>query len=112
MPPKAKSYKMLDPRKSSDSHHKRVFIVSNGVDKADLATRKLIRSHVMRGKKQKKNTGQETKMVQPSFPRVKVEEVTELYTPMVPSRVGGDFSFIQAADDIDPSTLFNIIKRS
>jgi hypothetical protein len=96
------------------------FIISSNVEKADPATRKLIRSHVMRGKKQKRgrpDKGQRTtswgKMTgRTPVTRVKLEEVIEMYMPIVPDRVGSDLSFVEFADEIEPLMLLNIIRGS
>ena len=42
--------------------------------------------------------------------RVKLEDITEIYTQAIPCRVGGDLSFIHLADDIGPPVLWNILK--
>ncbi|KAJ3550273.1 hypothetical protein NM208_g66 [Fusarium decemcellulare] len=96
------------------------FIVLCSVDKADPATRKLIRSHVMRGKKKKKRRPKEvsesskgdqlvgyTEIEHPGL-----DEVIQMYTPQVPTRIGGDLSFIDFAEDIEFSMLLNITKVS
>ncbi|KAJ3454690.1 hypothetical protein MRS44_013290 [Fusarium solani] len=96
------------------------FIVSSSVDKADPATRKLIRSHVMRGKKKRKRYpekvshgpkgGKLTSCTQ--VERINLDEVIQTYTPQIPTRIGGDLSFIDFAEDIEFSMLLNITKVS
>lgn len=92
------------------------FIVSSNVEKADPATRKLIRSHVMRGKKKKRGHPDKDQQA-PSWgavtshtqgARLKLEEVIEGYTPLLPGRVGSDLSFVEFTDTIEPSMLLNI----
>ncbi|KAJ8097215.1 hypothetical protein POJ06DRAFT_228601 [Lipomyces tetrasporus] len=109
-----------ESRGSSGSPARMPFIISSNVEKADPATRKLIRSHVMRGKKQKRgrpDNGQRTTSWgtmagRTQAARVKLEEVMEMYTPLVPGRVGSDLSFIEFADEIEPSMLLNALKVS
>lgn len=94
------------------------FIVSSNVEKADPATRKLIRSHVMRGKKQARDRPDKerritsrdavNKRTQPA--RVRLEEVIEMYRPQIPRRVGSDVSFIEVADHMEPSMFVNMVK--
>ena len=88
------------------------FFVSLDVRKADPATRKLIRSHAMRGRKQKR--------VQPSSRvvgngRVEAEAVDlgvipRIYTPPTLSRIGSDLSFTTFPEDLELSMLLNITK--
>ena len=94
------------------------FIVSSDVSKVTPATRKLIRSHVMRGKKLKRpcpnGDGRRASCATASGSikavQVKPEEVVDLYTPIIPTRVGSDLSFIEFAADIEPSMLFDMAK--
>ncbi|KAJ9419930.1 hypothetical protein QL093DRAFT_2591347 [Fusarium oxysporum] len=85
----------------------------------DAVTRKLIRSHVMRGKKKKvrPDKGQptigrreRTMAVYTQTARIKLEEVGSLYTSLIPSRVGSDLSFAEFAADIELLMLLNIAK--
>lgn len=109
-----------ESRGSSVSSARMPFIISSNVEKADPATRKLIRSHVMRGKKQKRGrpdkgqrtTSWGTMAGRTHSVRIKLEEVIEMYTPLVPGRVGSDLSFVEFADEIEPSMLLNMIKSS
>jgi hypothetical protein len=96
------------------------FIIPSNVEKADPATRKLIRSHVMRGKKQKRgrrDKGQQTTSGK-TMPgrtqagRVKLEEVLKTYTPILPGRIGSDLSVVEFAAEIEPSMLQNMIRGS
>ena len=99
------------------------FIVSSNVEKADAATRKLIRSHVMRGKKAKRDrsdadqrmaSGATSTAGRMQASRIKLEEVIEILTTprVLPIRIGSDFSFFDFADDIEPTMLLNMHKRS
>lgn len=102
-----------------------VFIVSSTVEKADPATRNLIRSHVMRGKKQKLSRDDEVNRrssrarltaghTQTQAAPVKWEEVIQTYaSPLsihIPGRVGSDLSFANFADDIEPILVANITR--
>jgi len=74
----------------------------------------------MRGKKQKKSlpdkgqrmTSRGTTSGRIQAPRFKMEEVIEMYTPLVPGRVGSDFSFVEFAVEVEPLILLNMIKGS
>lgn len=94
-----------------------LFIVSSNTEKVDPPTRKQIRSHVMRGKKQKRirrdneprlNSRQSTARRFQHDP-IKTGEVLEMYTPLVPSRVGSDISFLELADEVEPKLVFNLL---
>jgi len=110
----------MDPegRESSSSSTRMLFIVSSNVEKADPATRKLIRSHVMRGKKQKgsrrdknqRTTSWTTMAGSTQAAPVKLEEVIKMYALLIPGRVGSDLSFIEFADDVESSMLLNMTK--
>ncbi|KPM42814.1 hypothetical protein AK830_g3727 [Neonectria ditissima] len=119
----AKSCKMELPVQSNPacgSSPGMPFIVSSNVQKVDPATRKLIRSHVMRGKKQPRArpdkgqhiTNRAVSGKRTEAARVKLEEVIEMYRPQIPSRVGSDTSCITVADGIEPSMFANIAKVS
>lgn len=103
---------------SSGSLARMLFIVSSNVEKVDPATRKLIRSHVMRGKKQKKGRPNEDKRTtswaamigRGQAAPVKLEEGIKAYVPLLPGRVGSDLSFVEFADEIEPSMVLNILK--
>jgi hypothetical protein len=43
--------------------------------------------------------------------RIKLE-VVEMYTPIVPGRVGSGLSFVEFAAEIEPSILQNMIRGS
>ncbi|KAK6822722.1 hypothetical protein PG989_001610 [Apiospora arundinis] len=96
------------------------FIVSLNDEKANPTTRKLIRSHVMRGKKKKKKHGSK-----PEEPRgagssggpiqragVNLEEVVELYMPLLPGRFGMRLYYIDFPDEIDPSVIMQMFQVS
>ncbi|KAF4340972.1 hypothetical protein FBEOM_5096 [Fusarium beomiforme] len=106
-------------RKPSDPAAGFPFIVSSNLENVDAVTRKLIRSHVMRGKKKKvrPDKGQptigrraRTMAVYTQTARIKLEEVGSLYTSLIPSRVGSDLSFAKFAADIELPMLLNIAK--
>jgi hypothetical protein len=86
------------------------FIVSSTTEKADPATRKLIRSHVMRGKKPKRSRpgGPRTANRVANRRPIKLEEFIETYAPLFPGRVGSDLSFVTFADEIEPWILSNM----
>jgi len=86
---------------SSISSVSMLFIVSSDDKKADPATRKLIRSHAMQGIKKKRR-----RFVGP----VMLDEESEKGTPALPCRVGSDLSFLNFADEIEPSIAWNIVK--
>ncbi|KAH7420239.1 hypothetical protein BKA64DRAFT_562825 [Cadophora sp. MPI-SDFR-AT-0126] len=87
------------------------FIVSSNVEKADPVTRKLIRSHVMRGKKTKK-PHQHTLAQKPLACPIKLQDVVETCAAAIPGRVGSDLSFVVFADEVEPSLLLKMIKVS
>jgi hypothetical protein len=118
---KAKTFKMVRRHESdglSSSPAGIHFITSSNIGKVDPATRKLIRSHVMRGKKQKrprldKNqraTSWGTVIGRGQASRVKLEELVKLYTPPAPLRVGSDLSFLENASEVDPLILISTTK--
>lgn len=88
------------------------FIVSSNVDGVDQATRKLIRSHVMRGKKQKKhllraqtdhgftNTTQKVQL--------KLHEVIDMHMLLQPGRVGTYMYFVDYPSEMEPSMLMKM----
>lgn len=96
------------------------FIVSSNLEKADPLTRKFIRSHVMRGKKQKKvrpdkghrKTNKGAMAIRTEAPRVRLEEVGNMYTSLLPSRVGSDLSFAEFDAEIELPMLLNMAKGS
>ncbi|KIW67594.1 hypothetical protein PV04_06832 [Phialophora macrospora] len=97
-----------------------IFIVSSTAEKASPATRKLIRSHVMQGNKQKKALSDGSKRWaerRAMSGRIRTNPVTleegiRTYAPLFPGRVGSDLSFVEFADAIEPSMLSNWIKFS
>ncbi|CAH0043372.1 unnamed protein product [Clonostachys solani] len=95
------------------------FIVSRDLEKADATTRKLIRSHVMQGRKKRvrpRKSMQVQAVVIHSIPKevesepTLAEEMRHRYTTSMPRRVGSDLSFIDFADDIELSMLLNMTK--
>lgn len=120
---KAKTGAMEGPHESKVSSGSFVsarmpFIVSSNIEKVDPATRKLIRSHVMRGKKQKRGRssrdGRTTSRVAISgrtrVARVKLEEAIEMYTPPIPGRVGSDVSLVELPDGIESLMVESMLK--
>ncbi|KAH6898233.1 hypothetical protein B0T10DRAFT_102124 [Thelonectria olida] len=105
---------------SSISSGTPLFIVSSNAEKADPITRKLIRSHVMRGKKKQKGRLDKDRRTARSkaragidpAARVNLEEVVEMYTSRMPGRVGSDLSFIEFADEMEQSILLSMVKVS
>ena len=90
-----------------------LFIVSSDVKKADPATRKLIKSHAMQGIKKKRRQFAkvlETPIALPRTLPVMLEETIETCAPALPGRIGSDLSFVEFADEIEPSILLNIVK--
>ncbi|KAJ9609428.1 hypothetical protein H2200_005755 [Cladophialophora chaetospira] len=95
----------VEYRPAPASSNQTLFIVSSNVDKVNPTTRKIIRSHVMQGKKRKRAFRNED--------RGKHRwSTTANRTLPLPSRVGSDLSFVRFADEIDPSTAISIIKFS
>ncbi|KAI0138188.1 hypothetical protein F4776DRAFT_621013 [Hypoxylon sp. NC0597] len=96
------------------------FIVSSNIEKADPATRKLIRSHARRGKTHKRGRHTENHQAanmgtiarHTQIVRVELEDVVEFYTPLVPGRIGSDICFIEFPDEIDSSIVLNMAKVS
>ncbi len=107
-----------ESRASSSSSGGMPFIVSSNAEKADPATRKLIRSHVMRGKKRKRERPDRNRPAigcgaivgRAEDARIRLEDVIEAYTPLVPDRVGSDLSFVEFAEEIEVSMLLNMAK--
>jgi hypothetical protein len=90
-----------------------LFIVSSDVKKADPATRRLIRSHAMQGIKKKRRQFvmvQGTSSALPPVTPLVLEEMIETCAPMLPGCIGSDLSFVEFADDIEPSMLLKIVK--
>ena len=94
------------------------FIVSSSVEKFGPATRKLIRSHARRGKSRKKATlgrivpigKRGTGVRQEDVGQARLGQVVEMYSSLVPRRVGSDVSFANLPDEVEPSLLHNMIK--
>lgn len=96
------------------------FIVSSSVDKVDAKTRKLIRSHVMRGKGRKRTFPDKSQWTTnlrkisgaTEGKRAEMHLFTEMYASQIPSRVGSDLSFIEGADETHLSILANLVRCS
>lgn len=96
------------------------FIVNSNSPKADPATRKLIRSYVMRGRTRKKRVAHDeiqsmitwrTATSRIQLPLAELREAIRAYTPLVPGRVGSDISCTGFVDEIEPFVFANLIKR-
>lgn len=90
------------------------FIVSSNIDKADPATRKLIRRHVMRVKKMKK-AGRpgaaglaSTDSNQNHRTQIRIQELLDMYTLLQPGCTGTRRSFVDFPEKIEPSILWNM----
>jgi hypothetical protein len=88
------------------------FIVSSNLDGVDQATRKLIRSHVMRGKKPKKHRvrAQSTNTTQKA--RLKLQDVIDMHTVLQPGRVGTHMYFVDYPKEMEPSMLMKMAHGS
>jgi uncharacterized protein YajQ (UPF0234 family) len=88
------------------------FIVSSNVDGVDQATRKLIRSHVMRGKKPKKHRVRaqidhgSTNTTEKA--RLKLQDVIDMHTVLQPGRVGTHMYFVDYPKEMEPSMLMKM----
>lgn len=103
-----------------------LFIVSSGIQKQDPATRRLIKSHVMTGRKQnRRRPGKQRKptaiekqsanlVVESDWntsAQSGVQELLKLYKKSrIPAPVATDLSFMRFADDVEPAILINITK--
>jgi len=90
-----------------------LFVVSSNVDKVDPATRKLIRSHVMLGKKKKKrgesNSDKRVIRATPAhISPVRLKGAMETFNPLLYSRAGSDMSFVDFAKGVEPSIAMNL----
>ncbi|KAF3056652.1 hypothetical protein GL218_06462 [Daldinia childiae] len=94
------------------------FIISSSIEKTDPATRKLIRSHARRGKTRKgirpavdqRSTTRTTTVIRARSEPLKLEEVVEVYAPLIPGRTGLNIYFVNFSDDLEPLALFNMEK--
>ncbi|RDW60131.1 hypothetical protein BP5796_11737 [Coleophoma crateriformis] len=107
---------------SSTKRSDNPFIVSTGMEKVHSKTRRLIRSHVMLGKNLGKS--QPAKRRSPKdLPKESGDIVisndglealfgvlVRTFRSSIPNRVGSDWSFIQFADTVQPSTLADLLK--
>lgn len=107
-----------ESRHASSSSAKMLFIVSSNVEKVDQDTRKLIRSHVMQGKKQKRaraksgfrtTTAGSFKSGNQTVP-IQLMDVITTSVPLLPGRIGSDLSFFEFRDEVEPRVLMNMIK--
>lgn len=106
----------VDSGRTTGSSGRMMFIVSSNVDKVDPDTRKLIRSHVMRGKKQKKSCpGRAKREISqanmthhtPTAP-VSLEQVMKTHALLVPRTIGSDWSFAEFTDEREPLMALNM----
>ncbi|KAI8959062.1 hypothetical protein F5Y11DRAFT_334300 [Daldinia sp. FL1419] len=105
-------------RPSAPSSTRMPFIISSGIDKTDPTTRKLIRSHARRGKTRKdtcpnsskKSLGRTTEITRSRSEPLKLEEVVEVYAPLIPGRIGVNIYYVNFPDNIGPSALYNMAK--
>ncbi|KAK8108705.1 hypothetical protein PG984_014506 [Apiospora sp. TS-2023a] len=100
------------------------FIVTSNGDKANPMTRRLIRSHVMRGKKKKRKTssnhshegkediGKDTSTRQFQQGHVNMEELFKAHMPLLPGRLGTRLYYLDFPDDIDSSVIMQMIQVS
>ena len=88
------------------------FIVSSNLEAVDPATRKLIRSHVMRGKKRKKAKERARHDQNPdnavSRSRVEAQDVIDMYKTIQPGRVGARLYFVDFPPEINSSMLLKM----
>ena len=81
------------------------FIVTSNIDKVDPATRKLIRKHVMRGKKRKKTDRSGADSMQDHRLLIMLQEVVDMYTILQPGCFGTYRYFVDFPDQVEPSIL-------
>ncbi|KAK0983326.1 hypothetical protein LTR91_011269 [Friedmanniomyces endolithicus] len=95
------------------------FIISSDGGQADAATRKFIRSHARRGRKESRTRPKRNVLVSGygmaagsvQVPSVNLEDIMGIYMPPM-RRIGTDLSFLACPEDLDSSILSNIIKVS
>ncbi len=93
------------------------FIISSNDGEVDAATRKFIRSHARRGRKQSQARPKRNVLVSGyamaagnvQVPSVNLEDIMGIYLPPM-RRIGTDLSFLACPEDLDSSILSNIIK--
>lgn len=64
----------------------------------------------MQGIKKKRRRFVEVQGTPSALPQVMLEETIEPCAPVLPSRIGSDLSFVDFADEIEPSMLLKIVK--
>lgn len=89
-----------------------LFIVSSNVEKVDPVTRKLIRSHVMQGRKQTRIRPKDRSVRKPrEIAAIELLDVIKKSVPLLPGRIGSDLSFFaDFQDEVEPQVLVNMIK--
>lgn len=100
------------------------FIVTSNGDKANPTTRRLIRSHVMRGKKKKKKKttsdnpfldemdvhGTDSSTGPIRRDHINVEELFKVHMPLLPGRLGTRLYYMDFPDDINSSVIMQMIQ--
>jgi hypothetical protein len=84
------------------------FIVSANIDKVDPATRKLIRRHVMRGKKRKRAGLASADSIQKPRTQIRLQEVLDMYTRMQHDCFGTHRYFVDFPIEIEPSIIWKM----
>ena len=93
-----------------------LFIVLSNINKVDPSIRKLIRRHVMRGKKRKKAdrsgaiglTSTDSIQNHRTQPEIRLQDVIDMYALLQPGCFGVHRYFIDYPDEIEASILWNI----
>lgn len=86
------------------------FIVTTPARQSVEEKRKLIRSHVMRGKNRKKPRSMPPSWTSSAHPNLSVSRRKD-YTLSIPVKVGGGFSFPASSVELPPDVLESIWKR-
>jgi hypothetical protein len=92
---------------ASGLSRKMPFIVSSNIDKVGPATRKLIRRHVMRGKKRKR-AGRPDLASSDSIQNHRLREVLDMYTLLQPGCFGTHRYFVDFPNEVESSILWNM----
>ncbi|KAI1087099.1 hypothetical protein F5B19DRAFT_90877 [Rostrohypoxylon terebratum] len=89
------------------------FIISSSHDTVDPATRRLIRSHVMKGKKHKRRG---TAGFSPANPiqstQIELNEVINMYMSLQPGRLGTHLYFVDLPAQMEPSIILKMTQVS
>ena len=90
------------------------FIITSNIDKVDPATRKLIRRHVMRGKKMKKTDRPgavglvSADSIQNHRTQIRLQQVLDMYTLLQPGSFGTHPYFVDFPNETEPSILWKM----